>query len=61
MIAHILGARPKDRANVRAVARMGLWSVMVLWLPLAALLLFTQPLMLFFGQKPSWRKLPAFS
>ncbi|HVT24057.1 MAG TPA: MATE family efflux transporter [Rhizomicrobium sp.] len=52
MVAHILGAHPKDRANVRGVVRMGLWSVVVLWLPLAILLLSTEPLLKALGQKP---------
>src|ERR1700722_3400511 len=29
MVSHILGARPKDRANVRAATRMGLWSILI--------------------------------
>src|ERR1700744_4242386 len=28
MIAHILGAHPKDRAGVRAATRMGFWAVL---------------------------------
>ena len=27
MIAHLLGARPGDRAGVRAITRMGFWSI----------------------------------
>ncbi len=50
MVAHILGAHPKDRANVRGVVRMGLWSVLVLWLPLAVLLFSTEPLLMMVGQ-----------
>ena len=49
MVAHILGAHPKDRANVRGVVRMGLWSVLVLWLPLAVLLFSTEPLLMMVG------------
>jgi MATE family multidrug resistance protein len=52
MVAHILGAHPNDRANVRGVVRMGLWSVLVLWLPLAGLLLSAEPLLLALHQKP---------
>ncbi len=52
MIAHILGARPNDRANVRAVVRMGFWSVVMVSLPLMALLLFTEPVMRLLGQRP---------
>ncbi len=52
MIAHILGARPRNRAGVRAVVRMGFWSVVMVSLPLIGLLLFTQPIMLLLGQQP---------
>lgn len=52
MIAHILGAKPGDRAGVRAAARMGFWSVVMISLPLVALMLFTEPLLLLLGQKP---------
>jgi MATE family multidrug resistance protein len=52
MIAHILGAQPKNRAGVRAAVRMGFWSVLLMSLPLIALLLFTDPLLLALGQKP---------
>jgi len=52
MIAHILGAKPTDRANVRGVVRMGLWSVLVLWLPLAVLLVFAEPVLIALHQKP---------
>lgn len=52
MVAHILGARPRDIANVRGVVRMGLWSVLVLWLPLAAVLLSAEPILLALHQKP---------
>ena len=52
MIAHILGARPNDRAGVRAVTRMGLWSVLILSVPLIAFLLFAKPILLLLGQRP---------
>lgn len=52
MVAHIIGAHPNNRAQVRGVVRMGLWSVLLLWLPLAGLLLCTGPLLLLFGQEP---------
>ncbi len=52
MIAHIRGARPGDRAGVRNSVRMGLWSVLILSVPLIALLLFTQPILLMLGQRP---------
>src|ERR1700761_670938 len=38
MIAHILGADPDDRDNVRVVARMGFWSVVMVGVPLFVLL-----------------------
>lgn len=53
LIAHILGASPNNRAGVRAVARMGLWSVLLLSLPLAAILLFTKEILLAFAQQPA--------
>jgi multidrug resistance protein, MATE family len=52
MIAHILGATPKNRAGVRAVVRMGFWSVILLSVPLIAILLFTKPILILFGQDP---------
>jgi MATE family multidrug resistance protein len=51
MIAHILGANPKDRAGVRNAVRMGFWSVLILSVPLVALLLFTRPILLLLGQQ----------
>jgi multidrug resistance protein, MATE family len=51
MIAHILGRTPGDRAGVRAVARMGLWAVLVLWLPLGTILLFAKDILLLLGQE----------
>jgi multidrug resistance protein, MATE family len=53
MIAHILGANPNDRAGVRAVTRMGLWSVLLLSLPLAIFLMFTKEVLLAFAQQPA--------
>jgi MATE family multidrug resistance protein len=52
MIAHILGANPKDRAGVRNAVRMGFWSVLILSVPLVTLLLFTRPILLLLGQQP---------
>jgi len=52
MIAHNLGARPRDRAGVRNAVRMGFWAVLILSVPLIALLLFTQPILLALGQRP---------
>jgi MATE family multidrug resistance protein len=52
MTAHILGARPSDRGNVRSVVRMGFWSVVIVSLPLMGLLLLTRPIMLMLGQQP---------
>ena len=53
MIAHILGGSPNNRAGVRAVMRMGMWSVLLLSLPLAIFLLFTKDLLLVFAQQPA--------
>jgi len=52
MVAHILGASPNNRAGVRAVARMGLWSVLIVSVPLFTLLQFAKPLLMMLGQKP---------
>jgi MATE family multidrug resistance protein len=52
MIAHVRGARPWDRAGVRAIVRMGFWSIAILSIPLVALLLFTTPVLLLLGQRP---------
>ena len=52
MIAHILGASANNRAGVRAVTRMGLWSVLVLSVPLAVFLFFTKHILLTLGQIP---------
>lgn len=57
MIAHVVGKhsrslKPRDRREVRAVARMGLWSVALVSPPLLAVLFFTQPLLLVLHQEP---------
>ncbi len=52
MIAHILGGWRDDRAGVRAVVRMGFWSVLMMSVPLIALLLFTKNILLLLGQQP---------
>ena len=52
MIAHILGARPNNRAGVRNVVRMGFWAVLILSVPLITLLMFTQQILLLLGQRP---------
>ena len=52
LIAHVLGARPNDRANVRAIVRMGFWSVGLMSLPLVIFLLMTKQVLLLLGQRP---------
>lgn len=52
MIAHLLGARPGDRAGVRAITRMGFWSIGFLSLPLIGILLGTESILLMFDQQP---------
>ena len=51
-----LAPAPRDRLldghEVRIAVRMGLWSVGLVSLPLLAVLLFTRPLLLAFGQQP---------
>jgi len=51
LIAHVLGENPKDRAQVRAITRMGFWSVAFVSLPLIALLLCTKQVLLLLGQR----------
>lgn len=53
MIAHIVGADHDDRGGVRAVVRMGLWMVALVSLPLMAVLLETENILLFFDQSPN--------
>jgi MATE family multidrug resistance protein len=52
LIAHVLGANPNDRANVRSITRMGFWSVAFVSLPLMALLFNAREILLLLGQKP---------
>ena len=52
MIAQIIGARPRERAGVRACVRMGLWAVLLLTAPLLGLLAFTRPILTALGQSP---------
>jgi MATE family multidrug resistance protein len=52
MVAHALGANPNARADVRHIVRMGLWSVLIVSLPLMSILLFTRPILLLLGQEP---------
>jgi len=52
MIAHIIGARPRDKAGVRASVRMGLWAVLLLSAPLLGLLTFTGPILAALRQPP---------
>jgi len=52
LIAHVLGANPSDRAHVRAITRMGFWSVAFVSLPLVVFLFFTKQVLLLLGQRP---------
>lgn len=52
IIAHILGARPRERADVRAAVRMGLWTVAILAPFQIVFLLMAKHVLLFFGQNP---------
>lgn len=56
MVAQILGARPRDRAHVRAAVRMSLWTAVLISLPMMALLLNAEPILLRLGQKPELAK-----
>lgn len=53
MIAHALGARPRDRADTRAIVRMGLWAAGLISLPLMAVLFYARPILLLLGQRPA--------
>ncbi len=52
MIAQAIGARPSDRANVRAALRMGLWAVAIISPPMMALMWFAAPILDFLRQDP---------
>ena len=52
VIAQILGARPRDRARVRATVRMGLWVTMLASLPLMIIMLNARWLLGHLGQEP---------
>jgi MATE family multidrug resistance protein len=52
MIAQVLGARPDDRTETAAIVRMGLWSVVLMSIPLVGVLLLTDQILLSLGQKP---------
>lgn len=52
VIAQILGARPRDRSNVRATVRMGLWVTMLASLPLMLLMFNARWILTHLGQDP---------
>ena len=52
MVAHLIGARRVHTSPVRAALRMGLWSVLLLSLPMIAVLWQTRPILLALGQDP---------
>jgi MATE family multidrug resistance protein len=52
MIAQALGARPNAVGEVRRIARMGLWAILILAPPLMTLLLFANPILLALRQDP---------
>jgi MATE family multidrug resistance protein len=49
---HAASTRPRDQREVRIAVRMGLWSVALIFIPLLAVLVFTRPILVFFGQEP---------
>jgi multidrug resistance protein, MATE family len=53
MIAQILGARPKDRKEIRSVTRMGFLAVGLAGIPLSAMLLATEDILTALGQSPA--------
>ncbi len=52
MIAQLIGARPKETAGVRHIARMGLWGAILLPVPLTPILLSTRWILDHLGQDP---------
>jgi len=57
MIAHVVGRhsssiKPREQHEVRAVTRMGLWSVALVSPPLLMVLFFTRPILLLLHQEP---------
>jgi MATE family multidrug resistance protein len=49
---HAASTKPRDQREVRIAVRMGLWSVALIFLPLLAILVFTRPILMAFGQQP---------
>jgi MATE family multidrug resistance protein len=52
MIAQILGAEPGNVRDVRIVARMGFWSVVMIAVPLMIFLWCAKPILILLGQSP---------
>jgi MATE family multidrug resistance protein len=52
MIAQILGGDPTNTRDVRAAARMGFWSVVMIAAPLMAFLWCARPILILLGQSP---------
>ncbi len=52
LIAHVLGARPNDRAGIRAIMRMGFWAILLLSVPLTSFLFFAKDILLVLQQRP---------
>lgn len=52
MIAQIIGRRANDRAGVRAVVRMGLWSAVLVSAAMTPVLLSARPILERLGQEP---------
>ncbi|ATQ43705.1 MATE family efflux transporter [Caulobacter mirabilis] len=52
LVAQLIGARPKARAGVRRIVRMGLWGAILLSLPLVPILLSSHWILAHLGQDP---------
>ena len=52
MVAQSLGAEPDNKEAVRAIVRMGLWAVILMALPMAAVLVSGRWVLLHLGQDP---------
>jgi MATE family multidrug resistance protein len=52
MIAQIRGLTPNNRGGVRTATRMGLWSILIISIPMIALLWQTKAILIALGQDP---------
>ena len=53
MVAHSVGESRAHRAPVRTAVRMGLWSILLISLPMMGLMWWAKPILLALGQEPA--------